>query len=300
MTSSTSDELGARDIVVREPRPDEFARVAYLFRNARLRAGSRLIAAERTHPLARFIGAAAWWAEGALGRFQLACVPGSAQTDAAVVLIERVLAAARESGLESVQYADLLPDGHVWLEVLQAQGFERVRSERSFKIAYRDAWTRTMRLYTRHQAEMPPQWRTQPIREHPPEVILELVAPHRLLPPDDLRACWQVNAAAGFDLEMSCILFDRDRPFGAFLARRLADVLYVDVQVVNEPNPRLRSLADLLLVYHVARRVQAEGPIRWVQFRSGQTEHRQTANLALRMGGRELLRLHVLAKQLTR
>jgi len=300
MTSSTSGEPGTRDIVVREPRPDELARVAYLFRNARLRAGSRLIAAERTHPLRRFIGAAAWWAEGALGWFQLACLPGSAQTAAALVLIEWLLAAAHESGLESVQYADLLPDGHVWLQVLKAQGFERLRSERSFEIAARDAWTRIKRLYTRHQAEMPQHWRTEPIREHRPEVVLELIAPHRLLPPEELRAWWQVNAADGFDLEMSCILFDGERPFGAMLARRPADVLYVEVQVVNEPNRRLRSLADLLLVYHVVRRVQAEGPIRWVKFRSGQTEHRQTANFALRMGGRELLRLHVLAKQLTR
>jgi hypothetical protein len=103
---------------------------------------------------------------------------------------------------------------------------------------------------------------------------------------------------AGFDLETSCILFDEDRLFGAFLARRLVDVLYVDVQVVGESNLRLRSLADLCMLYHGANLVPPGGPIQWIRFRSGQSEHRQTANLALRMGGRELPRMHVFGKRL--
>jgi hypothetical protein len=265
-----------------------------------LREGARFVAAEKTHPIQRFIGAAAWWVEGAIGRFQLACQPGVAHTGAAAILIESVLAAARESGLESIQYADLLPDGHAWLDVLQTQGFERVRSERSFQVSYRDAWTRVMRLYEKHRPEIPSSWRTAPIRDHKPEVILDLIAPHRLLPPDEVRHYWQAAAAAGFDLDMSCTLFDGDRPFGSFLARRTGEVLYVDVQVVNEHNRRLRSLADLCLLYHGASRVSPDEAVRWIQFRSGQTEHRQTANLALRMGGREVARLHVFAKPLSR
>jgi hypothetical protein len=79
----------------------------------------------------------------------------------------------------------------------------------------------------------------------------------------------------------------------------MADLLYIDVQVVREANPRLRSLGDLCLLYHDAQRVNPDGPIRRIQFRSGETEHRQTANLALRMGGRELSRRHVFAKKLT-
>ncbi len=299
MTIPGTDSSRTPDIVVRPPKPTEFTRVAYLFRNTRLREGSRFIAAEKLHPIQRFIGAAAWWAEGAIGRFQLACQPGLADTGAAVVLIEHVLAAARESGLESVQYADLLPDGHAWLDVLQSQGFERVRSERSFQVSYRDAWTRVMRLYEKHRGEIPTSWKTESIREHKPEVILDLIAPHRLLPPDEVRHYWQPTAAAGFDLDMSCTLFDGKRPFGSFLARRPAEVLYVDVQVVHEHNPRLRSLADLCVLYHGASRISPDGPVQWIQFRSGQTEHRQTANLALRMGGRELPRLHVFGKRLT-
>ena len=298
--NGATGETGTRDLVVREPRPEELARVAYLFRNTRVRPNARFVAAERTQPLPRFVGAAAWWAEGAVGRFQVACLPVVAQSAVAGVLVQKVLAAARESGLESVQYADLLPEGHAWLEVLKAQGFERVRGERHFEIAGRNAWTRIAQLFMRHQADIPPQWRTEPILGHRLEAIFHLVAPHRLVPPEELQRCWDGRSGDAFDPEMSCILFDGERPFGALLARRPADVLYVDVQVVSEPNRRLRSLADLLLVYHVVRRVQAEGPIRQVQFRCGETEHRQTANLALRMGGHELPRLQVFGKTLNR
>ncbi len=154
------------------------------------------------------------------------------------------------------------------------------------------------RLHEKHRAEIPAGWRTDPIRLHPPEVILDLIAPHRLLPLPEVRQSWRPNARFGFDLELSCILFDRERAFGTLLLRHIGDLLHVDVQVVHEPNPRLRSLGDLCLIYHDALRVAPDGPIRRIQFRSGETEHRQTANLALRMGGRELPRRHVFGRSL--
>ncbi len=286
------------ELVIRPPTQAELSRALHLFRNLRLREGSRLFVAERTHPLSRFIAAAAWWPEGGIGRFQLTCLPGLPQTDSLAPLVDAVAGAARQAGLTAIHYADLLPDAHPWFGFLQQFGFERVRSERCFETASRPTWTRINSLYERHRAAIPPGWRTAPICGHPPEVILELIAPHRLLPPDEVRHCWQTAASSAFHPELSCVLFDRDRPFGAFLARFPADVLFVDVQVVVEPNPRLRSLGDLCLVYHVVRQVQPDGPIHWIRFRSGEMEHRQTANLALRMGGRELGRMHVLGKML--
>src|SRR6185436_4717484 len=82
MNNHASDAAATRDLVVREPRPEEFARVAYLFRNVRLRADSWVFVAERTHGVARFVGAATWWVEGEVGRFQLACLPGTTQMQA--------------------------------------------------------------------------------------------------------------------------------------------------------------------------------------------------------------------------
>ena len=114
----------------------------------------------------------------------------------------------------------------------------------------------------------------------------------------EVRNYWRADSQFGFELDLSCLLFDGERPFGAFLMRRMGEGLYIEVQVVRETNPRLRSLGDLLMLYHDARRVAADGPIRRLWFRSGQAEHRQTANLALRMGGRELSRCHLMAKVL--
>jgi hypothetical protein len=298
MPVPVTNAAGAPDTVVREPLPGELARVAHLFRHKRWLSGSRLMVVVRARPLERFVGAVAWWPAGPAARFQLAWPPGVAGEDVAPILIRSVLKAVGEAGLAGAQYADLLPESSPLLELMRQHGFERLRSERSFEVVYRDAWTRVMRLHSRCARDIPSTWRTDPIRQYPPEAILELVAPHRLLPPEELREYWRSTAAAGFDPELSCILFDRQRPFGVFLARRRSDALYIDVQVIEEPKPRLRSLADVFLLYHVARRLSPEGPIRRIQFRSGETEHRQTANLATRMGGRELPRLHVLGRTL--
>lgn len=289
---------GASDLAIREPAQAELDRVLYLFRQTPLVAEARLLVVARTRPIERFVAAAAWWPEGPIGRFQLACQPGATRAPVAGLLIEGLAECARRAGVETLHYADLLPDDHEWAQVLRGQRFERLRSERSFVVAYQDAWTRVIRLHEKHQSAIPSAWRTDPIAQHPPELILDLIAPHRLMPPAEVRNYWRADVAAGFDLDLSCILFDGERPFGAFLARRMGEVIYIDVQVVRQSNPRLRSLGDLCLLYHDAQRVGPDGPIRWIQFRSGETEHRQTANLALRMGGRELAPRHLYARKL--
>jgi hypothetical protein len=288
----------APDLAVREPAQAELERVLYLFGTTPVFVEARLLAAVRARPIEHFVAAAAWWPEGMIARLQLACQPGATRAAVAGPLIERVADCAHQAGMEALHYADLLPAEHEWAEVLRGQGFERLRSERCFEVPVRNVWTRVTQLHQRHEAEIPAGWRTDPIRLHPPEVILELIAPHRLLPPPEVRRSWQANAMSGFDLDLSCILFDRERAFGTLLLRRIGDLLYVDVQVVHEPNPRLRSLGDLCLIYHDALRVAPDGQIRRIQFRSGETEHRQTANLALRMGGRELPPRHVFARKL--
>ena len=294
----SSANTAASDLAIREPAQAELERVLYLFRKTPLYAEARLLVAVRARPVERFVAAVAWWPEGIIARFQLACQPGADRAAVAAPLIERLAECTHRAGMESLHYADLLPADHELAEVLRGQGFERLRSERSFEVPVPNLWTRVTQLHHKYQAEIPAGWRTDPIRLHPPEVILDLIAPHRLLPPPEVRRSWQPNAVSGFDLDLSCILFDRGRAFGALLLRLLGDLLYVDVQVVHEPNPRLRSLGDVCLIYHDIVRVPRDGPIRRIQFRSGETEHRQTANLALRTGGRELPPRHVFARKL--
>lgn len=273
-------------------------RVAHLFRNVAVRPEARFLGAERTRPIERFVAAVAWWPEGQIARFQLACQPGVMRAEVARELLDQVAATAESAGLNSIQTADVLKDDDEWFRVLEELGFKRIRSERSFEVAYRDAWNRVMQLHQRYQEQIPRTWRTDPIRLHEPETVLELIAPHCLMPPVEVCKYWRAGAPPGFDAELSCVLFDGERPFGAFLLRRLGDLLYIDVQVVRQANLRLRSVGDLCLLYHDAQRVAPGGTIQRIQFRSGESEHRQTANLALRMGGRELARRHVLGKDL--
>jgi len=298
MTASQLSNAGIPDLAIREPAPEEVERVLHLFRNVPTPPEARLLAAVRSRPVERFIAAVAWWPEGTVGRFQLACQPGVARAAVAGPLIAELGECTRRAGMGTIQCATLLTDHDEWFGILRSQGFECLRSERSFEVSYRDAWTRVMQLYHKHRGKIPAGWRTDPIRAHPPETALDLIAPHRLMPPAEVRDYWQASSQFGFDLDLSCILFDGERPFGAFLTRRMGEGLCIDVQVVRETNPRLRSLGDLFMLYHDAQRVSAEGPIRWIWFRSGATEHRQTANLALRMGGRELSRCHLMAKAL--
>ena len=299
MSDPSSSPVDAPGGVVRQALPGEMARVAYLFRQTRWSPAAQCLVAVRMHPVERFVGALAWWVDGPVARFQLTHPPGVAPLDVVPELLRSVLTAARAAGAASVQYADLLPEGSPLFDLLRQASFESLRCERSFEIPYRAAWDRVMRLHARHARDFPSDWHTDAIRQYAPEVILDLVAPYRLLPPEELRQYWHSAASAGFDPELSCILFDRQRPFGTFLVRRVGPVVYIDVQVVEEPNPLLRSLGDVCLLYHGVRRLPPDGPVQWLQFRSGQTEHRQTANLARRMGGRERSRMHVLGRPLS-
>ncbi|MGA2747199.1 MAG: hypothetical protein ABSG59_00375 [Verrucomicrobiota bacterium] len=302
--NNTAMPAGADAPSILEPAPAEVERVLHLFGNVRLCPEARLLAAARSRPIQRFIAAAAWWPMGKAALFQIACLPGVDRTTVAGLLIERLGECARLARLETLQYAHLLPDGNDWFGILRKHLFKCLRSERSFEVAYQDAWTRIMQLHQKHGDRIPASWQARPIRDLPPETALEVIGSHRLLAPGEVRAFWRKNAPGGFTLDLSCVLFDGDRPFGAFLARRMGDVYYVDVQVVQEKNPILRSLGDLFMMYRMlilhsaAQRAGADVPIRWLRFRSGEIEHRQTANLALRMGGRELPPCHVMAKSL--
>jgi hypothetical protein len=298
MAASLMSNGGTSDPAIREPTLREVERVLHLFRDLTLNADARLITAVRSNPIERFVAAAAWWPEGTVGRFQLACQPGVARAELASLLLDRLAECARRAGMARLQWASLLAEDDKWLEVLRSQGFVSLHSERAFEVPYRHAWMRLTELHQKHQPQIPTNWQTEAIRDHSPETALDLIAPHRLMTPAEIRNRWRADSQFGFDLDLSCVLFDGARPFGAFLVRRIGEGCYIDVQVVQEQNPRLRSLAALLLLYHGVQRTPVDGPIRWLWFRSGQTEHRQTANLAHRLGGREVGRCHLMGKEL--
>jgi len=296
--SAVMKESTLADLVIREPVPAELERAVYLFQNVRLRPQARIFVAVRSRPVERFVAAVAWWSEWNVGRFQLACSPGMIRDEVCALLIDQVSQRARIAGKQSLQYGELLADKSDWIELLARQGFSLLRSERFFEVPGLPAWTRTVEAFEKYKSKLPPGWRTESIRQHAPETILELIAPYRLMTPEELRDHWRADSAFGFELDLSSTLFDGSQPIGTFLARRVRDSLCVDVRVVRAENRLLDSLGNVCLLYHVAKRRRPDEGINHLQFRGGATEHRETANLAMRMDGRELPARHVFSKAL--
>jgi len=297
-TSATINDNGMTDLIIREPAPNEIPRAAYLFRNSFLRQESRVLVAVRSLPVERFVAGIAWWIEGAFGRFQLATQSGAPNPEAFERLINQVAAFAQKAGLERLQYADLLTDDDQRSNFLRNLGFEPLATDRFFEIACQDVWVRLMPLCDKYEAHFPSDWRTESIRSHPPELVLNLIRDYKLMSADELLRYWNVGPPWGFEPVVSGILFDGVRPIGALLTRAVEDMFFVDVRVVHMENRRLRALGNMLLLRHVALHWKPGGLIQRLQFRGGEIEHRETANLAIRMGGHELPPRYIFAKKL--
>lgn len=270
----------------------------YLFRSAPLPRQARALVAVKTRPLERFVAAAAWWPLGDTLNFRLAIQPGSsARLVAGNQLIRQIAESARAAGIRNLRYVDLLLDHNECVPLLKENGFVVSHSERFFEVAARESWARTMEIAERMRDKFPPAWRADAIRHHRPETILDFIEPYHLMPPDELHDRWRDDCPYGFELDLSAILFDGARPVGAFLMRRKLDMLCVDVRVVETGNRLLNSLGNVALLRHTA--VSAGSGLSNVtrlQFRGGETEHLETANLALRMGGNELPPRHIFTR----
>jgi len=286
------------DLIIREPDVAEWDRVIYFFRNHMLLPQSRILVALRRQPVERFVAAAAWWTEGSAVRFQLVCQPGTAHPEIFALLINRVMESARLAGRQRIQYADVLTDDDATCNILKEYGFAPLGKNRFFEASYEDAWQRAMHLFEKSRPHIPPDWSTEPIRKHRLETVWGLIEKHRLLPATELHYYWQMNSPGGLDLDASSILFAGAQPIGTMLTRNGQGTFYIDVRVVQVENRRLRALGNLLLFHHIGKRWSPGGQIHRLQFHGGEAEHRETANLAIRMGGRELPSRHIYAKEL--
>jgi hypothetical protein len=295
MTSSDTS-----DLIVREPSPTEASRVLFLFRAAPLPRQARVIVAVKTRPLERFVAAVAWWQVGNTLVFRLVVQQGSAvRLVACNQLIQQLAEYGRALGIRNMSYVDLLLDNSEWASLLKENGFVVLHSERFFEVSARESWTRTMEIAERMRDKFPTTWRTDSIRHHRPESILDFIEPYHLMPVDEVRDRWRDDCPYGFQLDLSAVLFDGARPVGAFLMRRKLDMLCMDVRVVQTGNRLLNSLGNVALLRHTCVTL---GPVpsdlNRLQFRGGEIEHLETANLALRMGGSELPPRHTFGRSL--
>jgi hypothetical protein len=293
-----ANESKIPDLVIREPASNEVERALFLFQHLPPPPGASLQVAVRKRPVERLTAAAAGWLNGDRALFRIACLPG---VDKSVVSAPMILSMedwSRTRGAARLEYTDLLADENELGSILSTRGFYCVRSERFFEISTRSAFNRVMALAEKYKADVPIQWRTESIRAHSADTVASLVAKHSLLPLNELAHYWQPGCPFGFELDLSSILFDGLQPVGTLLWRRSPYAYIIDVRVVTVENPRLRAIGNLCLFLHAARMGNPDGEIRWLQFRGGENEHRETANLAIRMGGKELPPRRVFGKNL--
>lgn len=291
-------EATSPTLLIREPTAAERIRALSLFRHLAPPPEAWLLAALRTTPMERFVAASATWRNGNVAQFRVTSRPGVAIETVIRPLLNEIEKMVRSHGGQILEYADLLADENDLFRQLEALNFSVWRTERFFEVSTLQAYERVMKLSAVYANKIPETWRTESIRTYPPETVMGLIDQYRLLPLAELREYWRADSPCGFDLDLSSILFEGTRPIGTLLWRRSAEAYVVDVRVVIQENPRLRALGNLCLFRHACENGDPQGPIRCMQFRGGESEHRETANLALRMGGRELAPRRILRKQL--
>jgi hypothetical protein len=277
---------------IRAARSEELPRARYLFASTfdRPPANASYLLALRARPIERIVATAAWWHEGQTIKFLLAHQPGYAMTDAVSVQVPELLALPELDALP-IGYGRMLDPDEQPAPWFEQHGFSPGMSERVMEVPGVPVYERVGAMYARFHCKIPSTWRTEPICLHSPEIVWPLVEPYRLTKFETLALNWLATDSTGYDKEHSNLLFDGDELLGALLVRTDPHCLAVDIRVVRSIATRMRSLANLALFAHIQRVV---GPTEWrvLAFRGDDAEHRETANLGLRMGGREVGRRH--------
>jgi hypothetical protein len=278
--------------IVRPALPHEIGRALRIFEADTVPASARLLVLVKSTPVERILGALAWWREDEFVKFALARLPGVVVERVAGPLLDALDGEIASAGnFAEAMYFAPLAETDEWTELLARRGFAPTRMERVFEVPFATTCARGAGMIRKFEKLFPPTWRTEAIRNCAPEIAWPLVAPHRLLTAEALRTGW----SAGFHQLYSSILFDGTVPIGVFLVRVSGDRIAVDVRVVNLRNSRLRALGNLALLAHIERQANWQS-LRVAVFRGDAKEHVETANMAIRMGGREVSRRHIFSK----
>lgn len=284
------------DLIVRPAQARELIRARQFFSLGAEQppAPAQFLAALKQHPVERMVAVLAWWKENAAVRFLVACKPGLVAERAAEALIPKFEALPGVSGL-ALEYGRLIAAGEDVAPWLTRHGYQTRRTERIFESPCATVYERVEAFRARHGAEIPARWRTESIKSHSPDMVWPLIAPFGLIKLEALRNDWATPGARGYDPEYSNILFDSETPLGVLLVRVNPVCLTIDIRVVKPITARLRALANLSMFAHIQ---QVVTPTTWqvLAFRGDQIEHRETANLARRMGGQQVAVRHLYAR----
>ena len=287
--------MTTQPLLVRRANEKELFRAVQLFASStdKPAADAQYLIALKTRPVERIVAALAWWSEPESIRFLIGHHPGVTAEEAAEALVPPFEQISDKPSLD-LKYARLLEENQDCAPWLASHGYQALGTERAFEAPSDTVYERVQTFLARHTNDIPESWHSESIRHHQPETVWPLIEPYRLIHPDTLRRFWNTPGESGYDPDFSNILFDGPTPLGTLLLRNNSICLAVDIRVVNPIAPRLRSLANLALFAHISRVASPESTgIRSLAFRADQREHRETANLAKRMGGREVAVRHI-------
>lgn len=236
---------------------------------------------EGLHPRPRFLASAVVWAGGT--RFLLAVLPG-VERQAAAALLNRVIEESPPAGV--LRFDSLLDPADPFHGMLLQRGFEPVHRVDDFELPVERLRPRLEAVFRRARRRMPQEWQRVPLPARSSAEVRALVVDRfRLMSPLD----FEHKARGGhFDVRSSVLLCSRGRLIGALLIVRGSDALQIAAIAVNLPPGRLRSMANLALLHGSLESRAAEEHLSCYRFQAGQHVHRQTANTALRLGGRQV------------
>jgi hypothetical protein len=205
----------------------------------------------------------------------------------APALLDACIAEAEAREYPRLRYDAAVASDQLLCAMLEARGFRCVHRVRRFQVDVSEGRARIQRMHERAAQRIPAQWRCVPLGWHRPEEIQPLVERFALMDATEFWRHWH-SPGDRFDPRTSVLLFDGEELIGAMLVRRVPGAFLVEVRAVAMENPRLRALANLALLHASSKDTRNSEDPRICIFRAGELEHRETANLALRMGGREM------------
>lgn len=247
---------------------------------------AKWLLAFKQKPVERIAAALAWWPEGPLVKFLIVRQPGIPAKEAAGCLVP-VMESMPDCGGVALEYARMLSEKDDLAPWLAGHGYKPLRGEKVLETPSAAVYERVGSFLARYGSEIPSTWRTEPISQHTPETVWPLIEPYGLIKFEALKRFWSRTGERGYNPDMSNILFDGSTPLGTLLVRTNRVCLAIDIRAVKQIQPRLRALANVVLFGHIQR---AATPASWsvIAFRGDMDEHRETLNLAGRMGGREV------------
>lgn len=194
---------------------------------------------------------------------------------------------------DQLHYTDFVDANSSLDLLLDRAGFNITYREQRFETDWKETRDRVRRTYFRLEAKKGTihQPKVQAIRRLDVEAALPLVVSQRLMEEAELRAMWNSPDPTILDRDTSACLMLNGETIGVILCADAGDRLRVLGVIGSENFAGARRRAIPMLMEHVFSTCDSRGYQGFI-FRANVESAQQTANLALRLGGRVTGEVH--------